>query len=271
MRGNSSSIEEERMGATADYFTEERTIPFWRRAFPSFFYYLPMAGIVLRASRLARQGHYHNREWVESSNRIITALEGVGARFIIEGMDHFSSLPTPCIFIGNHMSTLETFVLPCLIARHKPATFVVKKSLIEYPVFRHVMISRDPIVVERTNPREDFKVVMEGGLERIAKGISIVVFPQTTRTEAFDPAQFNTIGIKLAKRAGVPVIPVALKTDAWGNGKLIKDFGPIDPSRTIRFAFGKPLTIEGSGHNEQAAIVDFIRAKLDEWSMERPG
>jgi len=49
--------------------------------------------------------------------------------------------------------------------------------------------------------------------------ISVLIFPQTTRDLRFDPNKFNTLGIKLAKRAKVPVIPVAVKTDAWGMGK----------------------------------------------------
>lgn len=253
-----------------DYRTGEVRVAPWRRAFPSLFYYLPMASIVLRASRMARLGRYGSREWGESSAAIIQALEGVGTRFRIEGTENFASLPGPCVFIGNHMSTLETFVLPALIVRHKPVTFVVKRSLIEYPVFRHVMVSRDPVVVERANPREDFKVVMEEGLRRIGDGISIVVFPQTTRTAEFDPAQFNTIGIKLAKRAGVPVVPVALKTDAWGNGRLVKDFGPIDPSRSVRFAFGPPIAVEGGGQKEHGAVIEFIQGKLGEWESEVP-
>jgi 1-acyl-sn-glycerol-3-phosphate acyltransferase len=121
------------------------------------------------------------------------------------------------------------------------------------------------VVVERANPREDFKVVMEEGARRLQQGISIVVFPQTTRTTTFDPAHFNTIGVKLAKRAEVPVIPVALRTDAWGNGRWLKDFGPIDPGRTVHFAFGPPLAVQGSGQETQAAIVDFIEKKLGEW------
>lgn len=252
----------------SNYFTGDLPIPSWRRAFPSLFYYPSMAAIVWRASRAARLGRYGDREWGESSAAILKALEGVGVRLSIEGRENFAALQTPCVFIGNHMSTLETFVLPSLIVQSKPVTFVVKKSLTEYPVFRHVMTSRNPVTVERVNPREDFKTVMEEGLKRIESGISIVVFPQTTRTVDFDPAQFNTIGIKLAKRAGVPVIPVALRTDAWGNGKLIKDFGPIDPSRTVRFAFGPPLEVSGGGQAEHGAVIDFIQRKLREWQAE---
>ena len=53
----------------------------------------------------------------------------------------------------------------------------------------------------------------------LKKIISVWVFAQTTRELLLDPKKFNTLGIKLAKRARVPVIPVAVKTDAWGMGK----------------------------------------------------
>ena len=186
-------------------------------------------------------------------------------QFEITGTDHFSRLEGPCVFIGNHMSTLDAFVLPTIIQPLKPVTFVVKQSLVEYPIFGHLMRSRDPIVVGRTNPREDLKAVLEGGAERLQSGISIVVFPQTTRTALFDPAAFNSIGIKLAKRAQVPVVPLALKTDAWANGARLKDFGRIDPAKTVHFAFGEPLRVQGSGAAEHQQVVEFIRGHLVSW------
>ena len=106
---------------------------------------------------------------------------------------------------------------------------------------------------------------MEGGKERLEKGISVVVFPQTTRTSSFDPAEFNTIGIKLAQRAEVPVLPLALLTDAWGNGKRLKDFGKIDPTRKVHLAFGEPLLVTGRGTSEHQAVVGFIEERLREW------
>ncbi len=251
-----------------DYRSPERTVPTTRKMFPSLFFYLPMFGLVWSSSRQARQGKFDNAVWNASSKRIIEMLEAVGARFHIEGVRHLAETEGPCVFVGNHMSTLETFVLPTFIGLHKHSTFVVKKSLVEYPVFRHVMRSRDPVVVERVNPRDDFKVVMEEGARRLEAGISVVVFPQTTRTVDFDPAQFNTIGVKLAKRAGVPVIPVALKTDAWSNGRMLKDFGPVDPSKTIHIAFGEPLSVEGSGQTQHAAVIAFIEERLAAWQKE---
>jgi 1-acyl-sn-glycerol-3-phosphate acyltransferase len=228
-------------------------------------FYSRILPIVFRASAKARQGVYDDAAWSASSLETLHALEHIGARFDISGLDHVAALEGPCLFIGNHMSTLETFVLPVLLVPFKRVTFVVKRSLVEYPIFGHVMRSRDPITVGRTNPRDDLMSVLEGGAERLAKGISIVIFPQTTRAPAFDPKEFNTIGVKLAKRASVPVIPFALKTDAWGNGRLHKDFGRIDPSKTVHFAFGAPLRIAGRGSEEHEAIIRFISAHLTEW------
>jgi 1-acyl-sn-glycerol-3-phosphate acyltransferase len=143
---------------------------------------------------------------------------------------------------------------------------VVKQSLLDYPIFKHVMRFCDPVAVSRTNPREDFKAVMTGGKARLEKGVSIIVFPQTTRTVAFDPEQFNTIGVKLAQKAKVPIIPLALKTDAWGNGKHLKDFGRIDISKIVHFAFGAPIQVQGRGSDEHQQIIDFIQQKQDEWA-----
>jgi 1-acyl-sn-glycerol-3-phosphate acyltransferase len=235
------------------------------RWFPAISLYASIARIVFSGSRQAKRGRYGDAEWDANSIDSLRAFERIGGDFDITGTDGFRALDGPCVFIGNHMSTLETMVLPCMIVPFKTVTFVVKQSLVEYPVFKHIMRARDPITVGRTNPREDLKAVLEGGEERLKKGISLVVFPQTTRTPVFDPAEFNTIGVKLAKRAGVPVVPVALLTDAWGNGKRLKDFGRIDPSRKVHFAFGEPLRITGRGDEEHQKIVAFIIGKLKEW------
>jgi 1-acyl-sn-glycerol-3-phosphate acyltransferase len=174
-------------------------------------------------------------------------------------------LASPCVFIANHMSVLETFILPGLIQPQRDVTFVVKASLIDYPLFRHVMRSRNPIVVGRANPRQDLRTVLEEGQKRLNSQVSIVIFPQTTRSIEFEPGDFNTLGIKLAKRARVPVVPIALKTDAWGLGGKLKDFGKIRPAKTVHICFGEPLRVKGSGKEEHRIVVDFITSKLKEW------
>jgi 1-acyl-sn-glycerol-3-phosphate acyltransferase len=234
-----------------------------RQATPLF--YLQVFMIVLKASRLAKRGRYGDAQWIKSSLNTIKALESVGGRFEIDNVPSYRKFESPCVFIANHMSVLETFVLPCLIQPQCNITFVVKESLIDYPFFRHVMRSRNPIVVGRANPRQDLRTVLKEGQKLLKSNISVIIFPQTTRRVNFEPSSFNTLGVKLAARAKVPVIPIALKTDAWGLGRKIKDFGKIYPDKTVHICFGEPLQIQGSGKEEHRIVVDFIMAKLKDW------
>lgn len=250
------------------YKTSHISISLFAKIAPSFVFYSKLLPIVFKASSNAKRSRYGDNEWTKSSLDVLRTLENVGVEIEITGIDHFRNLDVPCIFIGNHMSTLETFVLPVIIQPFKDVTFVVKKSLVKYPVFKHVMCSREPIIVSRTNPRDDFKAVMEGGIQRLKAGRSIIIFPQTTRTTIFNPEEFNTIGIKLAYRAGVPVVPIALKTDAWGTGKYFKDFGKINPSEKVYFAFGEPLWIKDRGIEEHHKVIEFISKKLKEWGTK---
>ncbi|NLS97246.1 MAG: 1-acyl-sn-glycerol-3-phosphate acyltransferase [Planctomycetaceae bacterium] len=247
------------------YRTAARRVSWFARTFPTPSFYWKFFWVVYRASVKARKGKYGYDEWAQSSHEVLAALESVGVRAEFTGTENIRRLQSPCVFIANHMSMLETTVLPAVIQPIRNVTFVVKQSLLDYPIFRHVMRSRDPIAVTRDNPREDFKAVMEGGVERLNKGISIIVFPQTTRSDTFDPEQFNTIGVKLAARAKVPVVPIALLTDVWGNGKWIKDLGPIDPKRTVHFDFGEPIDVQGRGADEHQRIIEFIGARLKQW------
>lgn len=251
------------------YRTASPTGSLLAKTFPGVTFYSRFIAITLKAGAKAKRDCYSDAEFCQSSFRILRALEKVGVRFEITGMDVLKQLNTPCVVIANHMSVLETTVLPGIIGTFRKVTFIVKRSLLAYPVFGRVLQSRDPIAVSRANPREDLRVVLEGGIERLKRGISIVAFPQTTRTLFFDTAQFNTIGVKLARKAEVPAIPLALFTAAWGNGKYLKDFGRIDPSLEVRFAFGAPISVQGRGIEEHEAIISFISGKLEEWRNER--
>jgi len=231
----------------------------------SIYFTLRYARIVLSTRREARRGNYDTKAWADSSYFIFRVLEKTGGRFHISGMENISEEKEPVLFIANHMGTLETMILPCIIAPHREVTFVVKESLVKHPLFGDVMRSRNPIVVGRTDPRKDLEAVMNGGVELLSRGISIIIFPQSTRSIEFKPEEFNSLGVKLAKKADVKVIPIALKTDFWGNGKIIREIGPLDHKKHIYFKFGEPFRITGTGKEENQKIVEFITSSLNEW------
>jgi 1-acyl-sn-glycerol-3-phosphate acyltransferase len=222
--------------------------------------------IVFKSRKVARRGIYDDKAWADSSIYIFRFIEKTGGEFHITGMENIARDIEPVVFIGNHMSTLETMVLPGIISPLRRVTFVVKESLVKHPLFGDVMRSRDPIVVGRTDPRKDLEAVMDGGMELLRKGISIVIFPQSTRSLEFKPEEFNSLGVKLAKKAGVKVVPFALKTDFWGNGKFIKELGPLDRHKPVCLKFGEPFAVSGTGKEENQKVIDFIQASLREWS-----
>jgi 1-acyl-sn-glycerol-3-phosphate acyltransferase len=233
----------------------------------NWFYFLFQYGkTVLRTRNEALKKVYGKKEWADSSFEIFRIIEKTGGKFHISGMENIAKNNDPVVFISNHISTLETMVFPGLIAPHRDVTFVVKDSLVRHPFFGPVMRSREPIIVGREEPRKDFEVVMTQGMELLSRGISIVVFPQSTRKDVFRSEEFNSIGVKLAKKAGVNVVPVAIKTDFWGNGKLIKEIGPLDHRKPIMIKFGEPFPVTGNGKEENQKIIDFIIENLREWN-----
>jgi 1-acyl-sn-glycerol-3-phosphate acyltransferase len=230
------------------------------------FFYYRIIKLVLDTTRIIKKGKYSDEAWSESSYYAFRTVEGCGGKIHIKNMDNIEKHNGPVVFIGNHMSILETFLLPGIICPRRSISFVVKKSLVDYPVFGLVMRATKPIVVERKNPIKDLKAVINDGSALLKTGRSVIIFPQSTRSSKFKVSEFNSIGIKLAKKAGVPVVPIALKTNFWGNGSFIKDLGPVNREKETYIEFGEPINIEGNGKAEHNKIIDFIETKLVEWN-----
>ncbi|MGA1824360.1 MAG: lysophospholipid acyltransferase family protein [bacterium] len=235
-------------------------------------FYPHLVWYIIEAYCQIKYSTYDVTKWTQSSRKIMRALETVGGRFHITGLDNIRKTKGPAVFISNHMSTLETFILPCLILPAKDLTFILKKSLLSYPIFGSFLRDLKPIVVSRTNPREDLTVVLTEGTAQVQKGKSLVIFPQHTRMKGIQARDFNSLGIKIALKANVPVIPIALKTDFWENGTLIKDLGPLGRSnKDIFIKFGQPLYIHDKGKKEHQQVIEFIKKNYNEWCDNEQG
>lgn len=228
-------------------------------------FYRKFLKVITDARKLAVKGEYTPEQLIISSFRVLKDIENTGCRFEIRGLDNLRKEEGAVVIAANHMSTLETAIFPCVVGVVKDATFVVKKSLITNPVFGPVMRSLDPIDVERKEPRKDLDAVLGKGSELLGKGRSVILFPQATRSPVFEPDKFNSLGIKLAKRASVKIVPAALKTDFWENGKIMSTCGYLYPERTVHVEFAPAIEIDGAGKKEQEQIVSFIASRIESW------
>ena len=231
-----------------------------------YFYFINFT-VFIRCGLCAAKGKLNKQMQIYYSNLNLLLIEKCGGKIQIDGLEHLRALNgTPVVLIGNHMSLIETAVFHALAREYIDFSFIIKESLLRVPFFRHIMIAMKAVPVGRLNPREDLKTVLVKGKSVLEEGRCIIVFPQATRAASFEPEKFNTIGIKLAKSAGVKVVPFALKTDFLGIGKRFRDLGPVHPEKVVHFEFAPAMEITGNGQEQHKAIIDFIQSRFDEWN-----
>ncbi len=231
------------------------------------YFYIKNFTVFSRTGRCGKRGELDGNHQVYYSNQNFRLVEDCGGKIHLRGLNNLDLLNgKPAILMGNHMSLLETAIFHAIIRPRIDFTFVIKKQLLDVPHFGDIMRAINAIAVGRDNPRDDLRAVLNGGKEILEQGRSIIIFPQSTRSTVFDPAKFNSIGIKLAKSAGVPVVPFALKTDFLSNGKWLRDMGPVNRQNDVWFEFAPPVEVEGNGKETQQHIIDFIQNRLAQWS-----
>lgn len=231
-----------------------------------FWFYLRVLYVNYSAAKDTQYDDYFPARWQLDSFRLLTPIESIGGRLSLHGVQHLGAIDSSAVIIGNHMSSLETMILPCIVlSMVNEATYIVKRELMDYPWLGTTLRKVQVIDIGRSNPKVDLKRVLDKGAEMLQRGCSIMVFPQQTRTAALDYKEFSSLGIKLAKRAGKQVVPLALKTDLWKPGRWIKDLGAIDPRQTVRVEFGEPFYVQGQGKEEHDRVFRFIESRLAQW------
>lgn len=241
-----------------------KNLPGWA----SFVYYAQVITTIIKDCIAEGKGEFNREQFAKSSLAILKTVESAGGKIEISGLEEVNKNGGPFVYIANHMSMVDTFVLPCITMAFSDVTYVLKEDLLHYPIFGKLLKSINPIGVTRINPRDDLRNVLKKGQELIAKGYSIIIFPQTTRSAVFDADSFNSLGVKLAGKAKVPVVPIALKTDFQSNGRIVKDMGTVKPGKTLCFKFGDPSYVGNKAGAVHKKVVNFIGENLKAWGSE---
>lgn len=96
------------------------------------------------------------------------------------------------------------------------------------PFWGWAMRLQKPIAIDRSNPREAGKSLLLQGVERIATGNWVIVFPEGTRSRSGSMKRFSRGGAKLAVAAKTPIIPIAHNAGyCWPARKFIKHPGLV--------------------------------------------
>ena len=207
--------------------------------------------------------------WARCCFRTVQKAEKFGIKVTADGWENRNGYTGPVVYLSNHMSTLETIMLPPVLLTYGPFNVFVKASLSRLPALTRAAAHMGLLPLGRKSPREDLMQVFKEGVARIKEGHSILIFPQGSRERVFSRRLYSSIGAKLAEKAGVPVMPIAVKTDCEptrpGGKGWFKDFGTVDPSKEIRLRCGPPIT--GTAKEMHQKVFDWIKAQLDEWGL----
>ena len=217
-------------------------------------------------------GRLTTDRWAHYCFRTVQNAEKIGMRVHLEGWKQRQDYSGPVVYVCNHLSGTETILLPPILLSYGPFNVVTKASLAHLPFLENAAAHMGIVPIGRKSPREDLMKLLTVGCERIAQGNSFLIFPQGTRSPVFDQKHFSSIGAKLAERAGVPIVPIAVDTRSQlprTKGllkKVFHDFGPVDPTYDIRCACG-PIIQAAKAREMHEKSYEWIATKLEEWGM----
>ncbi len=143
----------------------------------------------------------------------------------------------PYIVVSNHSSVLD---IPANMTLPLPLRVVGKTSLFRVPVMGWYMRFSRQIPLDAEDPLS-ISTMMHSCREALAEGVSVLIFPEGTRTEDGNLGPFNRGAFRLAKDLEVPLLPVVIRgtRDILPKGSLlaarpdgavtVEVLEPIDP------------------------------------------
>ena len=147
-------------------------------------------------------------KWVHAcaSNWGASIFRICNVRVQVEGLDKLDP-DGSYVVMSNHHSLFD---IPTVLSSLPfPFRMLAKASLFRIPFMGWYMSRVGYIPVEREDPKKA-RESLESAARRVASGLSVLIFPEGTRSEEGKVARFKRGGVNLAHSAGVPVVPVAI-------------------------------------------------------------
>lgn len=137
-----------------------------------------------------------NRMW---SKTLLRMVGGGTVRVQSEG-----TVPASAVFVGNHASLLD--INAAFAALPRPIVFLSKAGVRRVPLLGAINARVGTVFVERGNPESAREAVRQLAANA-RSGVSVVVYPEGTRSEDGEVRPFRKGAFHLAAAAGLPVVP----------------------------------------------------------------
>ena len=159
------------------------------------------------------------------------------------------------LFIINHRGFFDVilafYTVPVL------SGFVSKKEIAKVPGLRLWMRLIRCVFLDRENPREGIKAILKG-IENIKNGTSMFISPEGTRNSGEGLLEFKPGSLKMAEKAGCPIVPVAI-TNA---NKVFEDHLPWIKPAEMTIEYGEPIYIQELSKEARAKLLEHCREKI---------
>jgi 1-acyl-sn-glycerol-3-phosphate acyltransferase len=176
-----------------------------------------------------------------------------GVRVITEGLDRIKK-DQRYIFLANHQSFFDIPVLSRGIGRH--LSFVAKKELFTIPFFGWGMSAVGHIKIDRENPRKARLSILKAVSILQQKNISLVLFPEGTRSPAGKLTALKRASLTIALEAGVPIVPVVI-CGAWKiNKKKSLRFLP----GTVKLIITEPIPADVAISMDKVQLTEKVQS-----------
>jgi 1-acyl-sn-glycerol-3-phosphate acyltransferase len=198
--------------------------------------------------RKGRVAHRCARLWGKA------ALLANGVKVEMEGLEELNC-QGPYIFMSNHQGSYDIFAL----LGHLPFQFkwLAKKELFSIPFFGWAMAAAGYISIDREGTR-DTVVAMNEAAEKIRDGMSVVIFPEGSRSSDGTIQPFKKGGFSLAIKSKVPIVPIAIS----GSREIMpKEKLTVVPGE-IHMRIGHPIETQDCSIKDRVSLMEEVRASI---------
>jgi 1-acyl-sn-glycerol-3-phosphate acyltransferase len=160
------------------------------------------------------------------------------------------------VFMVNHQSNIDIPVLVESLSRFQ-LRWIAKKELLWVPLFGWAMWATKHITVNRSDPN-DARKSLERAKRHMAAGISVVVFPEGTRSRNGKLLPFKKGGFLLALQTGKNIVPVTIN----GSGHLLPSGDWRLRSGNVEVIVEKPIMTETFRASSIRPLSDRVRQAI---------